>query len=201
MKNSSPKSQTITTLSKKTPIVVCSDRTEQQVAICAQLALDFDDVTACSIKQLPERIYSQPDSVLVLSWSKPCGELAYLIEFAEQKQLPLLVLTQSLNADQANLLPDTYGYVLLPSQVEPSFYGWLEYACRLRSRRQELDHMIEKLHQQIDDRKYVDQAKGLLMKHHKMDEQQAYKALRTAAMQNSQSLGQVAKTLIAALKV
>ncbi|OEF23298.1 ANTAR domain-containing response regulator [Vibrio rumoiensis] len=184
-------------LSKQIPLIVCCDNTETQVALCAQLAQDFDDITACSLHQLPERLHQQPDSSVVLSWYKPCADLIWGIDFIEQKQNPLLVLTQELNVDDATRLPDSLGYALLPSQSDVPLQGWIEYAQQLRKRSQALDKTIVQLNQKLDDRKWVEQAKGLLMKIQNLDEQQAYQALRSAAMKNSQTIGQVAKNVIA----
>ena len=78
--------------------------------------------------------------------------------------------------------------------------GWIQYAKNVRLNEIKQTQAIQKLNQKLDDRKYVDQAKGLLMKLHHLDEQQAYQALRTSAMKNSQTLGQVAKNLIATLE-
>ena len=60
---------------------------------------------------------------------------------------------------------------------------------------------IESLTHKIEERKLVEKAKGLLMKMHSVDEEQAYKALRSSAMQSSQTLAQVAKNLITALQL
>lgn len=182
--------------SQKTPVVVCCDNTEMQVLLCTQLAQDFDDITACSLQKLPDILHQQPMSDVVVSWHKPCAELIWIIDFIEQKQNPLLVLTQELNIDDAIRLPDSLGYALLPYQPDISLKGWLEYAQQLRRRSQVLDHTIVQLKQKLEDRKWVDQAKGLLMKMHNLDEQQAYQALRNAAMKNSQTIGQVARNVI-----
>lgn len=187
-------------MSKHTPLIVCCDNTVQQVKLCAQLAQDFEDITACSLKQLPERVEHQSNACLVVSWQKPCGELACVIEFADKKSLPLLLLTQQLNHEDAHYLAGSNGYALLPLATEGSLMGWLQYAQNIRLTEIEQTQAIHKLNQKLEDRKYVDQAKGLLMKLHHLDEQQAYQALRTSAMKNSQTLGQVAKNLIATLE-
>lgn len=187
-------------MTKHTPLIVCCDNTVQQVKLCAQLAPDFEDITACSLKQLPERVEYQPNACLVVSWQKPCGELSCVIEFADKKSLPLLLLTQQLNHEDAHYLAGSNGYALLPLATEGSLMGWLQYAQNIRFTEVEQAQALHKLNQKLEDRKYVDQAKGLLMKLHHLDEQQAYQALRTSAMKNSQTLGQVAKNLIATLE-
>ena len=49
---------------------------------------------------------------------------------------------------------------------------------------------------ELQDRKVIERAKGLLMKHKKVDEQAAYKALRDLAMQKSRRLAEVASDIV-----
>lgn len=64
-------------------------------------------------------------------------------------------------------------------------------------------HEIQNLHQQLlqtrtalDDRKVIEKAKGLLMKHQGCDEEQAYTILRKIAMDRSQKLVTVAQDVL-----
>ena len=58
--------------------------------------------------------------------------------------------------------------------------------------RQELEHTRNKL----EDRKLLDKAKGLLMKHRNFNEQEAYHAMRKMAMDRNQKLVEVARNVI-----
>lgn len=53
----------------------------------------------------------------------------------------------------------------------------------------------------LADRKDVDMAKGLLMKHKGMEEEQAYAALRKMAMDSNKSIGEVSRNLITAAQL
>lgn len=66
-----------------------------------------------------------------------------------------------------------------------------------QSMRTELDEMRGKL----ADRRDIDKAKGILMKRKGMSESDAYGALRSMAMNNNQSIGEVARSLIAAAQL
>ena len=66
-----------------------------------------------------------------------------------------------------------------------------------QSMRSELDEMRGKL----ADRRDIDKAKGILMKRKGMSESDAYGALRSMAMNNNQSIGEVARSLIAAAQL
>ena len=51
----------------------------------------------------------------------------------------------------------------------------------------------------LEERKLIDRAKGIIMKHKDCDEQQAYQLLRKSAMQNNQRMVEVARNLIASV--
>ncbi len=55
---------------------------------------------------------------------------------------------------------------------------------------------IQQLTSKLEERKWIEKAKGLLMKMHALDEENAYRVLRNSAMQSSLSLSQVAKNVI-----
>lgn len=48
----------------------------------------------------------------------------------------------------------------------------------------------------LSDRKVIDQAKGLLMQHHKLSEAEAYRRIRDRAMQSQQSVAVIARNLV-----
>jgi len=66
---------------------------------------------------------------------------------------------------------------------------------------QALNKNIESLESRLNDRKYIERAKGLLMKSYKMNEDDAYNALRSMAMDTGNKLGEVARNLISMSKV
>ena len=57
---------------------------------------------------------------------------------------------------------------------------------------------IERAQQALEERKLVDRAKGILMKHRALSEEQAYALLRRTAMNENRRLAEVAQSLIVA---
>ena len=55
---------------------------------------------------------------------------------------------------------------------------------------------LAKTEEILIERKLIDKAKGILMKQRNMDEEIAYKTLRTLAMNQNKKIGMVAKELI-----
>ena len=64
----------------------------------------------------------------------------------------------------------------------------------------ELQGLKQELHKTksaLAERKLVDRAKGMLMKHHGLAEDDAYKALRKMAMDRNWNMGEAARNVIA----
>ncbi len=65
----------------------------------------------------------------------------------------------------------------------------------------ELNKNIESLEMRLNDRKDIERAKGLLMNSYRMNENDAYNAMRRMAMDTGNKLGEVARNLISMSKV
>jgi two-component system, response regulator / RNA-binding antiterminator len=60
---------------------------------------------------------------------------------------------------------------------------------------------LDRTRQQLEDRKIVDRAKGILMKERNLSEEDAYALMRKAAMSENLRLAQVAQSIITAAKL
>ncbi len=60
---------------------------------------------------------------------------------------------------------------------------------------------LDRTRQQLEERKLVDRAKGILMKQRNMNEEQAYALMRKAAMNENLKLADVAQSIITAAKL
>ena len=60
---------------------------------------------------------------------------------------------------------------------------------------------LDKMRVQLEDRKYIDKAKGLLMKKRGISEEEAYHSLRKLAMDRNKRIGEMARDLIALMDV
>ncbi|KZN14831.1 ANTAR domain-containing response regulator [Marinomonas sp. TW1] len=66
---------------------------------------------------------------------------------------------------------------------------------------QALRSELETVKTQLEDRKLIDKAKGLIMKHQQCDEPAAYQALRKLAMDRSQRMTEVARNIISVMEI
>ncbi|KOO15687.1 transcriptional regulator [Vibrio xuii] len=187
-------------LSQK-PIVVCSDRTEEQQRLMTELSRDFDNISSCHLAQLESTLDVQPQAYVVIGWLQPSAELRLIVELCRERSHPLLVVLKRLNANDMNRLPEKVDYVLLPEDTLFPLAPWVEQAYLTRQSIAVLESEIERLSMRLDERKLIEKAKGLLMKMHHVDEDEAYTAMRKSAMQSSQTLAQVARNLLQTLEV
>lgn len=87
------------------------------------------------------------------------------------------------------------GYVVKPID-ERSLIPAVELAIANGRNYQELDQQLEELKGKLEDRKYIDRAKGLLMSEKQLTEDEAYKALRTIAMEKRLTMSELSRILI-----
>ncbi|MEE4379581.1 MAG: ANTAR domain-containing protein [Candidatus Competibacteraceae bacterium] len=66
---------------------------------------------------------------------------------------------------------------------------------------QALRHELDETKTRLAERKLVDKAKGLLMQHKSLSEQDAYQSLRKLAMDRNQRIGEVARNVIAVMEL
>lgn len=180
-------------------ILVCSDCTREQAKLTGELAARYDNVIGCRFSQLAALTAQTQDSALVISWARADAELRMLVDHADSQRWPLVVLLRQLEHQDIDRLPVPNGYVLLPADSATALSVWVERACQVRDSQSQLENALATLNRRLEDRRLVEQAKGLLMKHQGLDEAEAYRLLREAAMHNSQSLGQIAKNLLLSL--
>jgi AmiR/NasT family two-component response regulator len=149
-----------------------------------------------------EALRVQPD--VVLCW-QPRPDEAFLAAIGilqAQQSIPLLVFTSDASAEamQQALRAGAHGWVVqgyAPQRLRPLVQLALGREARERGQREEL----AELRQRLEERKLVDQAKGILMRARQVSEQDAFALLRNASMHGNQRVGQVSRQVIAAARV
>ncbi|MGL6469490.1 ANTAR domain-containing response regulator [Aeromonas hydrophila] len=93
------------------------------------------------------------------------------------------------------------GVLLVPhpcGEKEP-VEQWLRLARSQLAMVQALAQTESELRRQLVERRLIEQAKGRLMRHQGLDEEQAYRLMRSTAMSRHLSLGELARQLLLAL--
>jgi len=150
-----------------------------------------------------------PD-VLVISIGVPDDKLKIqLAHFKEQVICPVIVLANKADIDitQDIVLAGADSCVTgeistqrMQSLVEISLARFKVTRCHIKEI-EDLNKNIEILETRLSDRKNIEKAKGLLMDSYKMNEDDAYNAMRRMAMDTGNKLGEVARNLISMSKV
>ena len=88
---------------------------------------------------------------------------------------------------------DVMGYIVKPVD-EDVLIPAIEIALNKYRQIKKMEKEFDKTKEALDDRKYVDRAKGLLMERRKMTEKEAYVYIRKLAMDKGNSMVEIAKT-------
>ncbi|WP_104205277.1 ANTAR domain-containing response regulator [Billgrantia saliphila] len=148
-----------------------------------------------SLNQMVER--HQPDVVIIDMESPDRDTLESMALLSRENPRPVVFFAGQHDSDtlQAALKAGVSAYVvdgLVPGRVESIIEVAIARFDAFQSMRRELD----KARSQLAERKNIERAKGLLMKHQNCDEEQAYRMLRKLAMDRGQRIGTVADSVI-----
>ena len=86
---------------------------------------------------------------------------------------------------------------LNPARVKPV----LDVAIARFNQFQSLNDEVAKAKASLAERKVIERAKGILMRERKLSEEDAYRVLRSAAMEQNKRLAEIAESLISAAKM
>ncbi len=183
-----------------TPIILCSQFADIEPAIVAKLNAQFIRNEVCDLRKLESLTEHFPCAPVVVLWNSPTAELRLIAQFCRERQIPLVVLLKETISMDINKINETNDLVVLPFNALDCLVPWIEYAKQVRHQAIQLQQQIEQLSSKLEERRWVEKAKGLLMKFHAMDESQAYKALRNTSMKSSQPMVDIARNVITTLE-
>ncbi|PRY73192.1 ANTAR domain-containing response regulator [Halomonas ventosae] len=181
-------------------ILLVDDELVRAAMVEEALAQDGHEV-ACRLQgpaSLNEMVARhQPDVVIIDMESPDRDTLDSMALLNRENPRPVVFFADQHDPDtlQAALRSGVSAYVvdgLVPSRVKAIIEVAIARFDAFQSMRQELD----KVRNQLTDRKRIERAKGLLMKHQDCDEEQAYRMLRKIAMDRGQRIAQVAESVI-----
>ncbi|MDR0822668.1 MAG: ANTAR domain-containing protein [Endomicrobium sp.] len=115
---------------------------------------------------------------------------------------PVIILANQTQSDYINdLKKDALDIFCISKPINSVSLNHTAYlAVRLTKRIHEYETTIQDLKQQIENRKIVEKAKGILMKKFDMSENDVYVEMRKKAMNSSKPIEQIAKTIIEMFK-
>jgi AmiR/NasT family two-component response regulator len=157
----------------------------------------------CDATTLLREALRLPQEVVVVAWDAypATGLLAALQSLQEHGSRPVLLFTSDADVDtlEAALRAGVHGYVVngyaparLRSLIQLARARHAHDAARRRA--------YVELEARFEERKLVDRAKGILMRSRQIGEDEAFRMLRGASMQEQQRVGQLAHRVIEAAR-
>jgi response regulator NasT len=186
-------------------ILIIDESRARVTELCAALVLAGHSVAAVlpSVLDLSAQIEAlRPDVILIETESPSRDTIEHLALLNRELPRPLIMLTQDGDVDimRAAFKAGVSAYVVDAvdlARLKPI----VDVAILRFEEHQGLKLELASTKQKLSDRKLVEKAKGILMKSRKLDEEQAYIALRTLAMERAQPLGKVAGDLVEMAKL
>lgn len=144
----------------------------------------------------------QPDIVIIDIESPDRDMLENMSRLSNDNPRPIVMFAEEDDSThiEAAIRAGVSAYIvdgMKPSRVKPI----LQVAVARFREFQALRSELVTVKSQLEDRKIIEKAKGLIMKHQACDESAAYKALRKLAMDRSQRMIDVAKNVISVMEL
>lgn len=147
---------------------------------------------------LPERLAQiSPDMIIVDAESQARDTLEHVVMATRDERRPIVLFTNDDDTSQvgAAIAAGVSAYVvagLAPERVRPV----LEIALARFRHEETLRRELADARTQLSERKTIDRAKGILMRRHQLDEEEAYSRLRRTAMDRGMKLVDVAQRIL-----
>ncbi len=145
---------------------------------------------AKSIPEFLRLLRLQQPWLAVVDARIPPGKIRQLASIIEEDALAAVLV---INTGKETL----NGYVQLNWPVESSVLAAVAGTlCLEFTRKKKLQQKIQGLEDKLQERKDIERAKGILMKHMQADEDKAYRYLQKKCMEKQISIGQMAREII-----
>lgn len=142
-------------------------------------------------------IQFQPDVIIIDTDSPDRDTLEHICVVSQGQPRPIVMFSHDGDREKirAAVQAGVSAYVvdgLSPERLKPV----IDVAVARFNEHQELRTRLAEAHQQLDERKLIERAKGILMKQKNLDEDVAYRTLRKMAMDKNLRLSELASQVI-----
>jgi AmiR/NasT family two-component response regulator len=172
------------------------------------LAADFESAgfsvrgTGNCAHLVRETLRAVPD--VLVCWAPRAGRelLDAVATLQAQQPVPVLFFTDDTDVELMRHALDAGVHTWVVQGYAPQRLRALVHLAQAReARERRLRARLAELDEKLDERKWVDRAKGILMRARSVSEEQAFQMLRTASMQANQKVGQLSRRVIDAARV
>lgn len=142
----------------------------------------------------------EPD-VIIVDDNLPGGSLSLAREIKEHHLAPVLIATSYSEKDMVEIArtPGVFGIIVKPLH-ETAVLPAIEVALNSFNNVSTLEGEIKRIKKELENRKLVERAKGLLMDVHGMSEKEAFRFLQRKSMDKCLPITKVAKNVIVRLQ-
>jgi len=142
----------------------------------------------------------EPD-VIIIDDDLPGGSLTLAREIKDHRLAPTLIATSYSDRDMAEIAraAGVYGMIVKPLQ-EAGVLPAIEVALNFFNQIATLEGEIKNIKKDLENRKIVERAKGLLMEAHGMTEKEAFRHLQRRSMDKCVPITKIAKNVIVTLQ-
>src|SRR5476649_1396776 len=147
---------------------------------------------------LPEQIAKlQPDMILVDAESDARDVLEHIVIATRDERRPIVMFTEdaATSSMDAAMAAGVSAYIVAGLQAE-RIQPVLNVALARFKQEQKLLAELSDTKHKLAERKVIERAKGLLMAHHHLSEEQAYQRLRSMAMNKKLKLAEIAQRIL-----
>lgn len=166
-------------------------------------ALGIPVAARCDLAGLLRAAVQAPAETIVVAWDAypAAGLLGALESLRDHAPRPVLLFTSDADADTLGraLQAGVHAYVV-NGYAAPRLRALLQLARARHAHETAQRRAYAELEARFEERKLVDRAKGILMRSRQVGEEEAFRMLRAASMQEHQRVGQVAHRVIEAAR-
>ena len=147
---------------------------------------------------LPERIAQlQPDLIIIDAESDARDVLEHIVIIRRDERRPIVLFTEDATTSsmEAAMAAGVSAYIVAGLQAERIKPVLGVALARFRQEQILLDELADTRHK-LAERKVVERAKGVLMAHQQLTEDQAYQQLRSMAMNKKLKLSDIAQRIL-----
>jgi response regulator NasT len=140
----------------------------------------------------------RPDVVILNLYSPDEIVLAMMRDINEQHSVPVVMFAEDQQTETINQVIKAGVSAYIVNGLKPKrLKAIIDIAIARFKEQHVLKEELKKTKTQLEDRKLIDRAKGILIKSQGYTEDQAYHALRKLAMERTVTIGEMAKNVIA----
>lgn len=189
----------------KRKILLIAQKTSKATELENSLVENGYQPVTCSMDEIRVKqalLMINPD-IVVCYESEPSSELIAIIEFIQlSSPTPIIVFTDNSKEDFISKAIVTGASSFIVDGMESHrIKSIIDVGVARFNKCQTMKVKLTKTEQKLHERRDIDRAKGILMKRKNISEDEAYKLLRTIAMEKNQRIGEVANTVIQAAEL